>query len=86
MASFDPVAFLRSTPPFDGLPAPLFDEAARSLEIGFFPAGTWLVRVGGQPLEHLWIIRSGLVRLERAAPAVRRSPPGDRQYRPRTGA
>ena len=65
MASFDPVAFLRSTPPFDGLPPPLFDEAARSLEIGFFPAGTWLVRVGEQPLEHLWIIRTGVVRLER---------------------
>ena len=65
MAFIDPVAFLRSTPPFDELPEPLFDEAARALEIGLFPKGTWLVRVGGAPLEHLWVIRKGMVRLER---------------------
>jgi len=66
MSSIDPVAFLRSTPPFDALPAALFDEASRSLEIGFFPSGTWLVRVGQRPLEHLWVIRKGTVRLERS--------------------
>ena len=65
MAFIDPVAFLRSTPPFDELPEPLFDEAALGLEIGLFTKGTWLVRVGGTPLEHLWIIRKGMVRLER---------------------
>ena len=65
MAFIDPVAFLRSTPPFDDLPEPLFDEAALALEIGLFPKGTWLVRVGGAPLEHLWVIRKGMVRLER---------------------
>ena len=65
MASIDPVAFVRSTPPFDGLPEALFHEASRELEIGYFPAGTWLVRVGQQPLEHLWVIRKGIVRLER---------------------
>lgn len=65
MAWIDPVAFLRSTPPFDDLPEPLFAEAAQGLEIGLFPRGTWLVRVGGAPLEHLWVIRKGVVRLER---------------------
>ena len=65
MAWIDPVAFLRSTPPFDDLPEPLFEKAAQSLEIGLFPKGTWLVRVGGVPLEHLWVIRKGVVRLER---------------------
>ena len=65
MAAIDPVAFVRSTPPFDALPAPAFDEAARELEIGYFPAGSWLVRVGQQPLEHLYVIRKGIVRLER---------------------
>jgi CBS domain-containing protein len=65
MASLDPVAYLRSTPPFHALPAPLFDLAAHSLEVGYYPAGSQLVRVGGKPLEHLYVIRKGSVRLER---------------------
>ncbi len=65
MASLDPVAFLRSTPPFDALPAALFDEAARALEIAYYPAGAQLVRVGAEPLQHLYVIRKGSVRLER---------------------
>jgi CBS domain-containing protein len=65
MAAIDPVAYLRATPPFDALPQPLFDEAARALEVVFYPAGTRLVHSGGQPLEHLYVIRKGAVRLER---------------------
>jgi CBS domain-containing protein len=61
----DPVAFVRATTPFEGLPQPLFDRAARALEVGFFPAGTRLVRAGGEPLQHLYVIRKGAVRLER---------------------
>jgi len=65
MAALDPVAFLRSTPPFDGLPKELFDGAAKSLEIVYYPAGTKLVTVGEEPLQHLYAIRKGAVRLER---------------------
>jgi CBS domain-containing protein len=65
MASLDPVAYLRSTPPFHALPQALFDLAARTLEVGFYPAGSQLVRVGGEPLQHLYVIRKGSVRLER---------------------
>jgi CBS domain-containing protein len=65
MASIDPVAYVRSLPPFHGLPAPLFEEAARRLEVGFFPAGAWLVRAGAEPLQHLYVVRKGAVRLER---------------------
>jgi CBS domain-containing protein len=65
MASLDPVAFLRSTPPFNALPAALFDAAASSLEIGYYPSGDHLVRVGAAPLQHLYVIRKGSVRLER---------------------
>ena len=65
MAAIDPVAYLRATPPFDALPQPLFDDAARALEVAFYPAGTKLVHAGGQPLEHLYVIRKGVVRLER---------------------
>ena len=61
----DAVAFLRSTPPFDGLPQALFDEAARSLDVVEHAAGTWLARAGGEPLLHLHVIRGGTVRLER---------------------
>jgi CBS domain-containing protein len=65
MATLDPVAFLRATPPFNALPPALFDGAAASLEIGYYPAGAELVRVGGEPLQHLYVIRKGSVRLER---------------------
>jgi CBS domain-containing protein len=63
--AIDPVAYLRATPPFHALPQELFDAAMATLEIGFYPAGTWLVRVGGPPLERLHVIRTGSVRLER---------------------
>jgi CBS domain-containing protein len=65
MAAIDPVAYLRSVPPFDALPPPLLDEAARSLEVSFHAAGTRLVHPGGEPLRHLYVIRKGAVRIER---------------------
>ncbi|HQR29125.1 MAG TPA: DUF294 nucleotidyltransferase-like domain-containing protein [Anaeromyxobacteraceae bacterium] len=65
MAALDPVAFVRSTPPFDSLPPDLFEGAARSLEVIYYPAGTKLVTVGEDPLQHLYVIRKGAVRLER---------------------
>jgi CBS domain-containing protein len=65
MAALDPVAFVRSIPPFDALPAAAFAEVARALEIGFYPAGTRLASVGESPLEHLYIVRTGAVRVER---------------------
>jgi len=65
MAAVDPIAWLRATPPFDALPAPLFDAAAAEVDVAFHPAGTWLVRTGGRPLEHLFVIRKGAVRIER---------------------
>ncbi len=65
MSALDPVAFVRATRPFGDLPPPLFERAARSLDIGFFPVGTRLVERDGTPLRHLYIIRKGVVRLER---------------------
>jgi CBS domain-containing protein len=63
--AIDPVAYVRATPPFNALPSPLFDGAMAALEVGFYPAGSWLVRAGGSPLERLYVIRTGSVRLER---------------------
>lgn len=65
MAAIDPVAFLRSTPPFHELPRELFDEIAGTVDVAYFPTGTRLAHAGGPPLQHLHVIRKGAVRLER---------------------
>lgn len=65
MAATDPVVYLWATAPFRDLPPALFDEVARSVDVAFHPAGTWLARAGQRPLEHLHVIRKGAVRLER---------------------
>ncbi|GEJ59071.1 DUF294 nucleotidyltransferase-like domain-containing protein [Anaeromyxobacter diazotrophicus] len=65
MAALDPIAFLRATRPFGDLPAPLFERAAGSLEIAYFPAGARLAASGTVPLAHLYVIRKGAVRIER---------------------
>ena len=65
MASVDPRSWLRSTPPFHALPAARFERAAEAVDVVYHPAGTWLVRAGGKPLEHLFVIRKGAVRIER---------------------
>ena len=70
MAVIDPVAFVRSTPPFDALPGALFEGAARAIDVVYMPAGTWVVRTGGKPLVHLYVIRKGSVRLERDGQTV----------------
>lgn len=65
MAAIDPVAYLRSIQPFRALPQALFDEAASHLEVAFLEAGTRIAQAGGTPLEHLYVIRKGVVRLDR---------------------
>jgi len=70
MVALDPVAFVRSTPPFDGLPPEAFRTAARAIEIVFHPAGTRLLSRGGEPSQHLYVIRKGAVRLEREGQTV----------------
>jgi CBS domain-containing protein len=65
MGAIDPVAYVRSIQPFRALPKPLFDEAAASLEVAFFPGGTRIAQAGGTPLQHLYVLRKGVVRLDR---------------------
>jgi CBS domain-containing protein len=38
--------------------------------VGYYPAGTRVVREGGDPLQHLYIIRKGAVRLERGGQSL----------------
>ena len=70
MVALDPVAFVRSTPPFDGLPPEAFATAAHAIEIVFHPSGTRLLSRGGEPSRHLYVIRKGAVRLEREGQTV----------------
>jgi CBS domain-containing protein len=65
MAAIDPLAYVRSIQPFRALPQALFDEVAGSLEVAFLPAGSRIAQAGGTPLEHLYVIRKGAVRIDR---------------------
>ncbi|MFT3917720.1 MAG: putative nucleotidyltransferase substrate binding domain-containing protein [Anaeromyxobacteraceae bacterium] len=70
MGELPPVAFLRSTPPFDALPPERFLEAASALEVAYWPAGTELVKAGNAPLTALHVIRQGAVRILRGRRTV----------------
>lgn len=61
----DPADFLRERSPFDRLDGAALDRLARSLEIVFLPAGTRVLERDGPPATHLFLVRSGSVRLER---------------------
>lgn len=69
-SSLDPRSFLRAAPPFDALSAEAFDDAAGALEIALFPQGTRILVSDGTPSDALYVIRSGLVRLERNGEAT----------------
>lgn len=64
-AALDPVAYVRRIPPFDAVPEALFLEVAPTLEIGLYEAGERLASRGGAPLQHLYVIRRGAVRIAR---------------------
>lgn len=61
----DPAAFLRQRSPFDRLDDDALGRLSRSLEIVFLPAGARILERGGPPAAHLFLVRSGSVRLER---------------------
>lgn len=63
--SLEPRSFLRGSPPFDALSARAFDEAAGALEVARFAPGTRILASDGVPSDALYVIRKGLVRLER---------------------
>lgn len=73
----DPRGFLRSVPPFDALDVDSFEMAARSLDVGYFPSGTRVLSQLGRPSAHLWIIRKGTVRLEKAGTVADHLEEGD---------
>ncbi len=55
--------FLREYPPFDALAAPAVERVAASAEVEFHRAGATIIAQGSDPLEHLWVVRSGEVEI-----------------------
>ncbi len=56
-------AFLKEAPPFNTLPPDVRDEVAGRLKIEYFPKGEVFIRAGEKPLEFLYLILKGSVRL-----------------------
>jgi CBS domain-containing protein len=57
----DVAGFLARVSPFDTLEPAVLERAARGVRIEFFPAGSTILRQGGDPAEHLYIVRRGEV-------------------------
>jgi CBS domain-containing protein len=55
--------FLRQRPPFDALDAEDVERVASAAELDFYPAGRTIFSQGAQPIEHLWVVRSGAVEI-----------------------
>jgi len=68
----DPRSFLRGVPPFDALPDDAFEQVIASLQAVSWPQGTRVLTADGPPSDAFYVVRKGLVRLERGAgtPAV----------------
>lgn len=64
-AALDPIAFLRGLPPFDHLPPEGMRRVEQGLEVAYFPRGSVILKRGGEPSRHLYVVRKGAVRLER---------------------
>ncbi|MEW6472663.1 MAG: DUF294 nucleotidyltransferase-like domain-containing protein [Actinomycetota bacterium] len=61
----DPTAFMRDRSPLGRLDPRTLAGLTDALEIVFLPAGTRVLERGGPPATHLFLVRSGSVRLER---------------------
>jgi CBS domain-containing protein len=55
--------FLREHPPFDALEVAAVERVAAAAEVEFHRAGTTIFAEGAQPLEYLWVVRSGAVEI-----------------------
>jgi CBS domain-containing protein len=55
------VEFLGRQSPYDRLDADDLERLARTIEVEYFAADTWIVVEGGERLDHLWVVRTGSV-------------------------
>ena len=59
----DVADFLASHPPFDALARPDVERLAAAAEVEFHGAGTEIFHQGADPVEHVWMVRSGAVEI-----------------------
>ena len=69
--------FLGSQPPFDALSADDLTRLARQVEVEYFAAGTVIVPADAQPLDHLYVIRTGAAEITDRGQTVDLLGPGD---------
>ncbi len=69
--------FLGSQPPFDALSGDDLARLARQVEVEYFAAGTVIVPAGAQPLDHLYVVRTGAVEITDRGRTVDLLAPGD---------
>jgi signal-transduction protein with cAMP-binding, CBS, and nucleotidyltransferase domain len=62
-ANDDLLAALKASPPFDALPLDTMELVARATRVEPFPAGTTILRQGGEPSTALYVIRAGQVEI-----------------------
>lgn len=59
----DIVEFLSHHAPFDALAEDALEDLADAVEVEFFPAGATIFRQGEGPIQHVWVVRRGVVEL-----------------------
>ena len=69
--------FLGSQPPYDALSAEELLRLVRRLEVEYFAAGATVVQADGPPLDHLWVVRTGVVEVVDRGRVVDHLGPGD---------
>jgi len=61
----EPLEFIRRLPPFDKLGSEALKDLASGLDVSYQPKDTRILQRGGPPNRVLYVIRKGIVRLER---------------------
>jgi CBS domain-containing protein len=73
----EPIAFVRSLPPFEALDGEALRRVEKVLEIEYFARGAQILRRDGEPSRFLYVVRKGAVRLERAGRVLELLEEGD---------
>ncbi|HWM08805.1 MAG TPA: putative nucleotidyltransferase substrate binding domain-containing protein [Solirubrobacteraceae bacterium] len=59
----DVADFLAAHPPFDALEPDEVESVARTAEVEYHAAGTEIFHQGAEPVDHVWVVRSGAVEI-----------------------
>jgi CBS domain-containing protein len=69
--------FLAKQSPFDALPAEDIERLASKIEVEYFDNGTVIVSAGSEPLDHIYIVRTGSVEVLDRGNVIDQLAPGD---------